>query len=276
MDLNDLPQDLVGLAVVVFLLGCRHGFDADHLAAIDGLAGCNAHDRPRLARMAGVLFSLGHGVVVVAVALSVSFVAIAWQAPRWLEAFGAWTSIAILTLLALVNIVAVLKAPSHQPTRLIGWRSGIFARRLAAGSPVAVAGVGALFALSFDTVSQAVLFAATATRHGGWQSALLLSLLFLCGMLVVDGINGAWMARLMVKADRTALVASRTMSLAVSGVSLLVAGIGIVSQTLPQPAAWLEGMQLWLAAGIGAVVVGSYFVGQRLVQVRPGRRVTGP
>lgn len=275
MDFNDLPQDLVGLAGVVFLLGCRHGFDADHLAAIDGLARCNAHARPRLARLAGVLFSLGHGIVVAAVALGVSFVASAWQAPRWLEAFGAWTSIAILSLLALVNIAAVLKAPSHEPTRLIGWRSGVFARWPAAGSPLAAVGVGMLFALSFDTVSQAVLFAVTATRHGGWQPALLLAMLFLCGMLLVDGINGAWMARLMVKADRTALVASRTMSLAVSGVSLLVAGVGVAKQTVAQPAVWLEGRQPWLAAAVATVILASYCIGQRLVRRRPAERITG-
>ena len=47
----------------------RHGFDADHLATIDGLTRYNARANPRLARMAGALFSLGHGVVVLLVAL---------------------------------------------------------------------------------------------------------------------------------------------------------------------------------------------------------------
>jgi high-affinity nickel-transport protein len=268
MDFTDLPQDLVGLALIVFLLGARHGLDADHLAAIDGLARSNARDRPRLARMAGMLFSLGHGVVVVAIALAVSIATIEWHTPHWLEAFGAWTSITILLMLALINIVSVLKAPSNQVTRLFGWRSGVFARWLSAGSPWTIAGVGTLFALSFDTVSQAVLFAVTATPHGGWRSALFLALLFLGGMLVVDGINGLWMAKLMVKADRTALVASRTMGLAVSGVSLLVAAVGVAGQTLSDSKSRLADNQLWFAAAIGTVVVVSYFIGQWLVRVR--------
>lgn len=136
-------------------------------------------------------------------------------------------------------------------------------------------GVGMLFALSFDTVSQAALFAVTAMRHGGWQSALLLSLLFLAGMLIVDGLNGAWMARLMVRADRTALVASRTMALAVSGVGLLVAGVGVAGQTLSNPVAWLEGSRPWMVAAIVMVVVMSYLMGQRLVGAHPTGRITG-
>ena len=33
----DLPRDFLGLALVVLMLGIKHGLDADHLAAIDGL-----------------------------------------------------------------------------------------------------------------------------------------------------------------------------------------------------------------------------------------------
>ena len=125
MNPAELPRDFLGLALVVLLLGVKHGFDADHLAAIDGLTRFNAAARPRLARLAGVLFSLGHGLVVVAVALGVSQLAQAWQAPSWLEAFGAWMSIAVLTLLALLNIAAVLRTPGHEMTHLAGWRCGV-------------------------------------------------------------------------------------------------------------------------------------------------------
>src|ERR1019366_1410169 len=106
MTANDLARDFLGLACVVLLLGLRHGFDADHLAAIAGLAFHNAATRPRLARLCGALFSLGHGVVVVGVALGVSLLAQAWRVPQWLDSLGAWVSIGVLTLLALINIAA--------------------------------------------------------------------------------------------------------------------------------------------------------------------------
>ena len=269
----DLPRDFLGLALVVLMLGIKHGLDADHLAAIDGLTRYNAPARPRLARIAGVLFSLGHGGVVVAVALGVSTLAQAWRAPHWLESFGAWVSIGVLTLLALLNISAVLTTPRHATAHLLGWRCGAFARLLRAGSPATVMAVGTLFALSFDTVSQATLFAVTATQFGGWQSALLLALLFITGMLLTDGLNGWWIAGLVRRSDQTARVASRVMALAVLGVSLLTAGLGVATQTVPNINTWAEGKALWFGAAIVVVLFTSYRVGQKLArsEARPAR-----
>lgn len=266
----DIPRDFAGMALVVLMLGIKHGLDADHLAAIDGLTRYNAKPRPRLSQMAGVLFSLGHGIVVIGVALAVSTIAQAWHVPAWLESFGAWVSIIVLTLLALINVASVLRTPAHESASLIGWRSGAFARLLRANSPLMVMSVGTLFALSFDTVSQATLFAVTATQFGGWQPALLLALLFIGGMLATDGVNGWWISRLIRRSDASARVASRVMALAVSGVSLLTAALGIATQTLPQVNAWTENKALWFAAAIVTVVLASYLLGQQLVRSKPG------
>ena len=269
MHLAELPRDFLGLALVVLLLGVKHGFDPDHLAAIDGLTRFNALKRPRLARWAGVLFSLGHGLVVVAVALAVAQLAQAWQAPHWLEALGAWTSIAVLTLLALVNIVAVLRTPGHQMTALLGWRSGLFSRLLHSGSPWLVAAVGSVFALSFDSVSQAALLGMAATQFSGWQHASTLALVFTAGMLVTDGLNSWWIARLVKRADQTARIASRVLALAISGVGLLIAGMAAASRSLPAVDAWAEGKELWFGAAVMLVVLASYVLGQRLARARP-------
>ena len=66
-----LPE-LAGLASMALVLGMRHGVDADHLAAIDAMTRCNAVARPGLARRTGIWFSLGHGGVVLAIALAVA------------------------------------------------------------------------------------------------------------------------------------------------------------------------------------------------------------
>ena len=266
MNAVDLPRDFVALAFVILLLGMKHGFDADHLAAIDGLTRYNARARPRLARWIGVLFSTGHGLVVAGVALGVSLLAQVWHVPEWLEAFGAWVSIAVLTLLALLNIVTVLRTPAHEQAHLEGWRSGVFSRLLRAGSPAMVMGVGTLFALSFDTLSQAALFAVTATQFGGWRPALLLALLFVVGMLLVDGINGFWIARLIRRSDRSACIASRVMALAVSGVGLLTAGLTLASRTLPEVDAWSRGKELWFGAAVVSIVALSFALGQQLAR----------
>ena len=271
MNPTDLPRDFLGLALVVLLLGMKHGFDADHLAAIDGLARYNARRRPNLARLAGVLFSIGHGLVVVCVALGVSTLSQSWRTPQWLESFGAWMSISVLTLLAMMNIAAVLKTPQHEVAPVLGWRSGVFSRLLRADNPVTVMGVGTLFALSFDTVSQAALFAVTAAQFGGWRHALLLALLFVGGMLLTDGINGLWISRLIRRSDQTARIASRMVALAVSGVGLLTAALAVASLALPDVNAWSRGKGVWFGAAIVAIIITSFAIGQQLA--RPGTRL---
>ena len=268
MSPSDLPRDFIGLALVVLLLGMKHGFDADHLAAIDGLTRHNARARSQLARLAGALFSLGHGVVVVGVALGValgaSLAAQAWQAPAWLQAFGAWLSIGLLTGIAALNIAAVLRTPGDEVTPLAGWRCGVFSSLLRASNPATVMAVGLLFALSLDTLSQAALFAVAASQFGGWQPALGLALRFVAGMLLTDGINGWWLWRLIRRSDQTARVASRVMALAVAGVGLLTAALGVAYQTVPRFDAWAQGKEAWAGLAIIAIAGISFILGQQL------------
>ena len=259
-----LPNDLVALGFVVFLLGLKHGFDADHLATIDGLTRFNARKRPRLARYCGVLFSLGHGGIVIATALLVSTLARQWQTPGWLETFGVWVSLGFLFALGLLNIRAVLAAPPNEVVRPIGLKGRFLGRLAEAAHPGLIALVGALFALSFDTISQAALFALTATQFGGWQEALMLGLLFMLGMLVTDGINGFWISRLIVRADRLARIASRVMSLVVAGVSLLVGIFGVLKLSLPSVDAWSEGKELLLGGVVVAIIATSFLLALRL------------
>ena len=268
MNAIELPHDFASLAMVVLLMGMKHGLDADHLAAIDGLTRYNALERPRLARLSGVLFAAGHGIVVAAVAVGLSALARTLQVPRWLGLFGTCVSIGALTLIALVNLVSVLRAPAQEPAAVRGWRSAIFARLLHARSPVLVVGVGTLFALSFDTLSQATLFAAIAARFGGWCPALALATLFIAGMAAIDGLNGAWVARLVLRSDRSARATSRAMALAVSGVGLLTASLALATLVMPDVDAWTQGKELWFGAAVIGIVAISFAWGRWLARSR--------
>lgn len=115
--------DAVALVAVVLLLGLRHGLDPDHLATIHGLVRYNAPSRPRLARFAGLLFSIGHGIVVTLVALAVATVASEWHAPGWLEPAGAIVSIVFLLALGVANLIAVLRAGNGRVVPVAGLRS---------------------------------------------------------------------------------------------------------------------------------------------------------
>jgi high-affinity nickel-transport protein len=48
-----LPADWLSLLLLTLVLGMKHGFDADHLATIDGLTRYNSRHNPRLARQPG-------------------------------------------------------------------------------------------------------------------------------------------------------------------------------------------------------------------------------
>lgn len=271
-----LPNDLFALGLLVFVLGLKHGFDADHLATIDGLTRFNSRANPRIARFCGALFSLGHGAVVIAIALAVSAFARRWQTPEWLELFGAWVSIGFLAALGLINIHAVLRAEPSQVVRAVGLKGSFLGGLTRAASPGLVALVGALFALSFDTISQTTLFALTAAQFGDWRDALLLGILFMLGMLVTDGVNGLWISRLIRRADQVALVASRVMGLVVGGVSLLVAIFGVVRMTLPSIAAWSEGKEMFFGGAVVAVIAGSFLLAVWLTRtVSPAVVATG-
>ena len=54
----DAASSWIALCGLVFLLGLRHGFDADHLATIDALTRLNQRRGLGVARWCGVLFSL--------------------------------------------------------------------------------------------------------------------------------------------------------------------------------------------------------------------------
>lgn len=266
--MDALPNDLLAMCLVVFALGIKHGFDADHLATIDGLTRFNSRMRPGLACYCGVLFSAGHGAIVLVIALTVSLLARRWQAPDWLEAFGGWVSIAFLFALGLLNLRAVLTAEPSEVVRPVGLKGRFLGRLAHTASPGLIALVGALFALSFDTVSQAALFALTAAQFGGWQTALLFGSLFMLGMLMTDGINGLWISRLISKADHAAKIASRVMSLVVASLSLLVGAFGVMKMTLPTVDAWSEGKELFFGAAVIAVIGMSFLMALRLARAR--------
>ncbi len=262
----DLPNDWIALLALVLILGARHGLDADHLATIDGLTRYNLRFAPRRARWCGSLFSLGHGAVVMLIALAVGLVSTTWQVPEWMEDLGTWISIGFLTLLGILNLRAVLIAPADDMVATIGIKAGLLGRLQATSHPLAIAAVGSLFALSFDTMSQAALFAVTATRHGGVVHSLALGLAFTTGMLLADGANGLWIARLLSRADQRARIASRIMGLMVAAISFSVAAFGLARWLRADVSQWYEGKELLVGVGVIAGLAASYVVGAWLAR----------
>lgn len=254
--MTNVPADVLGLAALVFVLGLRHGFDPDHLVAIDGLT------RSSRSRWSGLFFSLGHGVVVTLIGLAVALMATERQAPAWLEQLGAWISIGVLLVLGIANLLMVFRARAGEPIAPLGLRGRWLAGRLGQAShPVVIAAVGAAFALSFDTVSHALVFSLTGASMAGWLFALALGLLFTLGMVITDALNGLWVARMIAGADGRAARASRLMSVAIASLCLLLAAAGI--------AQYDAGPALSLITLL--CVGGAYLLANRLARAAPAR-----
>ncbi len=251
------PGDLPGLLAVAAMLGLRHGFDADHLAAIDGMTRFNIAERPALARRTGFWFSIGHGAVVMVVAIGIATMASAWQAPGWLEPFGAWTSIGVLLMLGGLNLVAVRRTPAHHVVTPVGWRASLFSRLQRAAGRGAIMGVGAVFAISFDTLSQAALMAATGAASRGLPAVIALTSAFVAGMLLTDGLQGWWVAHLVRRSGRTAAQASRVMCGTLASISLGTAALGIATQLSSTVESWASERE----SMFGLVIVGMVTVG---------------
>ena len=261
------------LILMVFALGAKHGMDPDHLATIDGLTRFNAERRPRLARWSGCLFSLGHGIVVTVVATVVASLSGHVSTPVWLEHVGAWVSIAFLAALGIGNLVAVWRTPRDKIVRHMGLRARWLARFTRTDHPIVIASVGALFALSFDTWSQAALFSLTAQQMAGWTFSLLLGLVFTAGMMLADGLNGLWMARMLGQADRRALVASRVMSLTIGTLSLVIAGLGVARYYNPDIRAATDGTGTYVSLALIALLLIAFAIAMRITTAHvPARR----
>lgn len=268
--MSDLPTEWGALLGMVFLLGLKHGLDPDHIVVIDGIARHHARARPTLARLSGVLFSLGHGVVVTLVAVGVATLASEWHPPSWLEKSGAAISIFFLLLLGIANLVAVFRAPPGHVVRPVGLKShfighlGNFAH---INHPVAIASIGAAFALSFDTISHAVMFSLAGSSIAGWVFSAALGLAFTIGMIATDALNGIWVSYMITRTDAVAAIASRVMSLAIAALSVFIATVGIAayfSTALPMPSAFTP-------TALGLIIIALMFA-IFLVALRLGAR----
>ncbi len=262
--MDQLPQDGLALLLIVFVLGIKHGLDADHLATIDGMTRYNASVNPNLARFCGALFSLGHGAVVVVVASAASWAAKAWTAPEWMENFGVFTSIFFLTLLGVANLISIIRTPANQVVQTVGMKGRFLGSLQRTGRPSLILLVGALFALSFDTMSQAALFALSGQQEGEYWRAPLLGGVFMFGMLVTDGLNGLWISKVLSRADRLAAIASRVMGLTVALLSLAVAGLGLAKFCSPTLGGWMQGLEMQTGLAVFATICIAFAAGMLL------------
>ncbi len=205
---------LAGLGVLAYVLGLRHGFDADHIAAIDNTTRklLNEGRRPLTV---GTWFSLGHSTVVSAliVALVVATNAIQSHLAAFRSVGGLLgTAISGGFLFVIGGVNAVLAIDVYR--LFVRTRSGrvddaqyeremerrgllyrYFSRLFrSVREPWQIYPIGVLFGLGFDTATEVALIAISLEAGFGgllplW-TALLLPFLFTLGMVLSDTTDG--------------------------------------------------------------------------------------
>lgn len=252
------------LMAFALLFGLKHGLDADHLASIDGLARLQSQRRRnRLARCAGLLFSLGHGLVML-VAACIAAKLGAGQLPAWMEPLGVWISIFFLGWIGAVNMRNALRSGGSAValSPFTRWAMRLPLPRGFSGSLI----VGALFALSFDAMSVASWFGLAGGRHGGMASTLILALCFIGGMILTDALNGFVVASLIRRSQQFVDRAGRVFSLLVAGSALLVAAFGVSKLVSGTVDAWADGKELMLGLAVCGIVMCGFWMARRMHQ----------
>jgi high-affinity nickel-transport protein len=187
------------------LLGLRHGFDYDHLAAITDITSVQRSWREGM--RLGLLYALGHALTVAV--LGAAVILLHLGLPRHLDAIGERLVGATLIVLALYVLIAFFrrKAGSDHThvvpasriallissVRYVGWRMRqLFNAKAARPDPFAfrydrgsVFLVGVIHGLGAETPSQLLLFL-LAANLGGTSRGFVGLLCFIAGLLIMN------------------------------------------------------------------------------------------
>jgi len=208
---------LAGLGIVCYVLGLRHSFDCDHIAAIDNTTRKLIHQGKRPSTV-GMWFSLGHSTVVVALIVALIFVSrFVMGAIPALESGGAvigtLVSGVFLILIGLTNVTIVLsiygmfkaaqegrmdEAQLEETLDNRGFMNRFFKPLFnLVSEPWQIYPIGVLFGLGFDTATEVALVAISVgvgvSNSVPLWMILVLPFMFTCGMVLVDTSDGVVM-----------------------------------------------------------------------------------
>ena len=279
----------VGIAVVAYVLGVRHAFDADHIAAIDNTTR-KLVDLRKPAAGVGLFFSLGHSTVVFLMAALLAL-GVSWAVGlsddgnavrNGLGIFGTVISGVFLLLIGLINAVAFVgilkvwrasrdgdldevKLERHLQGR--GIISSVLRPLMRSiDRPGKMYLVGFLFGLGFDTASEIALLvlAGTGAATGlPWYAILCLPLIFAAGMSLFDTLDSAVMVRAYGWASVNA-IRKVYYNLTITGLSVMIAvmigGIELVG-LMNEKLGLRDPLTGWIAAidleNVGYIIAGT-------------------
>jgi high-affinity nickel-transport protein len=267
-----LPSLTPTALTLLFLLGMRHGLDPDHIAVIDNITFRAMDERPKAARWTGFLFSWGHGISVMVIAVLFGFAGRLVSLPAGFATVMSYVVIGLLLLVGTLNLRALL---SKAPYTAKGWRHAILPARFKGSThPMVTIAVGVAFGLVVDTAAQVATWGATAAAAGGIPAAALIGMCFAAGMILTDSADSFVVAALLQGAGATARVGlyRRRVGWLIVALSYGMAGVGLVNVLRAGPG-FDDGQALTVGAVASGVVIAAIAIGNGLRSKAPKREL---
>jgi high-affinity nickel-transport protein len=206
----------ISILVLSYILGLKHALDADHIAAIDNV--CNKLiQNGQQPVTVGMFFSLGHSTIVIIVSLLLAILSDTFYVEienynNSSDIIGSTISIVFLLSIGFINLISVFMIYKnlknikklYENHETINWnetirQNGVFSNCFGStlfkivNVPWKMYFVGFLFGLGFDTATEIALLGIIVIQSANKMSSWIimpLPILFTCGMVLIDTIDG--------------------------------------------------------------------------------------
>jgi high-affinity nickel-transport protein len=208
--------EMLGMGLISYVLGLRHAFDADHIAAIDNMVR-KLIEQKKNPKGVGFFFSFGHSTVVILMGIATIFT-VKWAQQRLPELQRVGSVIALtvsgtfLLIIGIVNLFIWINIYKTFISMRRGNSQGENLEEMLASSGIIARSIkflfsiinknwhiyllGFTFGLGFDTASQIALLATSAgavSEAIPWYAILSFPILFTAGMSLMDTADGFFM-----------------------------------------------------------------------------------
>jgi high-affinity nickel-transport protein len=197
----ELLNNNLSALLILFILGLRHGLDPDHITVIDNYTYRLHESKNTWSRWVGTLFTLGHGVMVTLIALTLSYLKNHFEVPSWVDFLLNWVPMALLFVMGIGNIISLSQAKSGNSLSI---KKHLIPKFLDKNlNPFTVFLTGLIFGFIFDTSSQIAAFglAVSGTHH--WLFSVIGGLVFSIGLIFTGTIDSFLLSKLLKTFDQT-------------------------------------------------------------------------
>lgn len=193
-----LQQNLSGF-IILLVLGLRHGLDPDHITIIDGYT-YRLHEKKSVwSRWVGSLFALGHGAMVIVIALSLSILKNSFKMPGWLDIVVEWLPLSMLLMIGVSNVISLTQKKQVTPSFRKRLLPKYFNTHL---NPFTVILTGIIFGFIFDTSSQIAAFGYAVSASSQVMYAVLGGLVFAIGLIMTGTCDSFLLNKLLKTFDQ--------------------------------------------------------------------------